>query len=237
MQVKKPLICEMAEQDRPREKFERFGADKLSDAELLALILRTGSRDGSAVALAEEILNLNISGTGLEKLYHLSQKDLTEIHGVGKVKATQILALCELSVRLSKLKALPRLSFNSPASIARYYMSEFRSYRQEHLIMLLLDCKNHLLGERLVSKGTVNASIAEPRDIYGEALRAGAAAIILIHNHPSGDATPSPADLTVTRRVLEAGELLGIQLLDHIIVAGSDYRSLKAEGLIKSSAE
>ena len=144
MQVKKPLICEMAEQDRPREKFERFGADKLSDAELLALILRTGSRERSAVALAEEILNLNISGTGLEKLYHLSQKDLTGIHGVGKVKATQILALCELSVRLSKLKALPRLSFNSPASIARYYMSEFRSYRQEHLMILLLDLQKPL---------------------------------------------------------------------------------------------
>ncbi len=236
MQVKKPLICEMSEQERPREKFERFGADKLSDAELLALILRTGSRDTSAVALAEKVLNLNLPGTGLEKLYHLSQKDLMKIRGVGKVKSGQILALRELSIRLSKLKSQPRLSFCSPASIARYYMAQFCSYRQEHLMMMLFDCKNHLLGERLISKGTVNASMAEPRDIFGEALGAGASGIILIHNHPSGDTTPSPADLAVTRRIFEAGELLGIHLLDHIIVAGGNYRSLKAEGLINSSA-
>lgn len=236
MQTKKPLICEMAKQDRPREKFELFGADKLSDAELLALILRTGSRDISAVTLAEEILNLNLPGTGLEKLYHLSRKDLLEIHGIGQVKATQILAICELSIRLSKLKSRQQLSFSSPSSIARYYMAEFCSYRQEHLMLLLFDCKNHLIGERLISKGTVNASMAEPRDIFGEALSAGAVAIILIHNHPSGDTTPSPADLTVTRRVFEAGELLGIHLLDHIIVAGSNYRSLKAEGFIASPA-
>lgn len=236
MQIKKPLISEMAEHERPREKFELFGADKLSDAELLALILRTGSRDMSAVALAEEILNLDLPGTGLEKLYHLSKKDLLEIRGIGKVKAIQMMALCELSIRLSKLKSRRQLSFSSPASIARYYMAEFQSYRQEHLMMLLFDCKNHLIGERLVSKGTVNASMAEPRDIFGEALSAGAAAIILIHNHPSGDTTPSPADLTVTRRIFEAGELLGVHLLDHIIVAGGNYRSLKAEGLVSTSA-
>ena len=164
MQVKKPLIHEMAEQERPREKFELYGADKMSDAELLALILRTGSRSLSAVALAEEILNLNLPGSGLEKLYHLSKKDLMEIHGVGRVKAIEILALCELSVRLSKLS------------------------------------------------------------------------IILIHNHPSGDTTPSTADLTVTKRILEAGELLGIRLLDHIIVAGDKYISLKAEGYMTPSA-
>ena len=141
MQVKKPLIHEMAEQERPREKFELYGADKMSDAELLALILRTGSRSLSAVALAEEILNLNLPGSGLEKLYHLSKKDLMEIRGVGRVKAIEILALCELSVRLSKLTFREQLSFSSPASIARYYMAEFRSYRQEHLMMMLLDSK------------------------------------------------------------------------------------------------
>lgn len=103
-------------------------------------------------------------------------------------------------------------------------------------MMLLFDCKNHIIGERLISKGTMNASMAEPRDIFGEALRGGAAAIVLIHNHPSGDTTPSPADLTVTQRVFEAGELVGIRLLDHIIVAGSEYISLKAEGLINSLA-
>lgn len=141
MSRKKPLIHEMTESERPREKFELYGGDRMSDAELLALILRTGTRNLSAVALAEEILNLDIPGSGLEKLYHLSKKDLMEIHGIGNVKATEILALCELSVRLSRLKSRERLSFNSPASIARYYMAEFRSYRQEHLKMMLLDSK------------------------------------------------------------------------------------------------
>ena len=232
MNTKKPLIHEMNIQERPREKFEHFGPDKLSDAELLALILRTGSRNKSAVCLSEEILDLDIPGIGLEKLYHLSKKELTDIPGVGDVKALQILAICELSKRLSKLKAREQISFCSPESIARYYMAEFRSYRQEHLMLLLFDSKNHLIGERLISKGTANASIAEPRDIFSEALRAGAVSIVLIHNHPSGDTTPSSADLTVTHRIYESGELLGIQLLDHIIVGNSDYRSLKAEGYL-----
>ena len=116
MSRKKPLIHEMRESERPREKFELYGGDKMSDAELLALILRTGSRNLSAVALAEEILNLDIPGEGLEKLYHLSKKDLMEIHGIGHAKATEILALCELSVRLSRLKSREHLSFSSPAS-------------------------------------------------------------------------------------------------------------------------
>ncbi len=236
MSRKKPLIHEMRESERPREKFELYGGDRMSDAELLALILRTGTRNLSAVALAEEILNLDIPGVGLEKLYHLSKKDLMEIHGIGHVKATEILALCELSVRLSRLKSREHLSFSSPASIARYYMAEFRSYRQEHLKMMLLDSKNHLIGERLISKGTVNASPAEPRDIFGEALRAGAVSIILIHNHPSGDTTPSPSDLSITQKLMEAGELLGIHLLDHIIVAGTQYKSLKAEGYMSLPA-
>ena len=232
MQRKKPLINEMAKQDRPREKFERLGAQKLTDAELLALILRTGTRILSAVALAEEILNLNIPGHGLEKLYHMSKKDLINIYGIGDVKSVQILALGELSIRLSKLKAREQISFHSPESIARYYMAEFRSYRQEHLMLLLFDSKNHLSGERLISKGTVNSSIAEPRDIYSEALRMGAVSIILIHNHPSGDITPSSADLTVTKRIRESGDLLGIRLLDHIIVGNGNYISMQEEGLM-----
>ena len=232
MNNKKPMMNELPKQDRPREKFERLGAEKLTDAELLALILRTGTQDMSAVSLSELILEQDVMGYGLEKLYHMSKKDLTSIHGVGEVKAMQILAICELSVRLSKIKAQKRMSFHSPDSIARYYMNEFQSYRQEHLKMILLDTKNHLMGERLISKGTVNASLAEPRDIFSEALRAGAISIVLIHNHPSGDATPSAADLMITQRICDAGELLGIRLIDHIIVGHGNYKSLKEEGFI-----
>ncbi|MDD3222248.1 MAG: JAB domain-containing protein [Clostridia bacterium] len=237
MKTKKILIAQMAEQDRPREKCERLGVDKLSDEELLALLLRTGTRNLSAVGLAGEILSMDIPGAGLEKLYHLSRKDLLAIRGIGKVKTSQIMAISELSIRLSKIEFRDRLSYSSPDAIARYYMTEFRAYRQEHLMMMLFDSKNHLIGERMVSKGTVNASMAEPREIFVEALRMDAVYIVLVHNHPSGDTTPSSADLAVTRRIFEAGSLIGIQLLDHIIVAGSQYRSLKAEGYIPLQRE
>lgn len=233
MNYKKPMMNELPEQERPREKFERLGAEKLTDAELLALILRTGTQNLSAVSLAEIILEQDVLGHGLEKIYHMSKNDLMQIPGVGEVKAIQILSICELSVRLSKIKARERISFQSPDSIARYYMNEFQAYRQEHLKMLLLDTKNQLMGERLISKGTANASLAEPRDIFSEALRAGAVSLILIHNHPSGDATPSAADLMITQRIYDAGELLGIRLLDHIIVGHGNYKSLKEEGFIE----
>ncbi len=232
MMYKKPMMNELPEQERPREKLERLGAERLTDAELLALILRTGTDHLSAVSLAEEILALDIGGHGLEKIYHMSKTDLMSIRGIGHVKAAQILAICELSIRLSKIKARERIAFHSPDSIARYYMNEFQSYRQEHLMMLLLDAKNQLMGERLISKGTANASMAEPRDIFSEALRMGALSVILIHNHPSGDVTPSSADLHITQRIYEAGELLGIHLIDHIIVGQGNYKSLKEEGLI-----
>ena len=237
MQVKKPLIHEMAEQERPREKFELYGADKMSDAELLALILRTGCQSLSAVALAEEILSLNLPGSGLEKLHHLSKKDLMEIHGVGRVKAIEILALCELSVRLSKLTSREQLSFNSPASIARYYTAEFRSYRQEHLMMMLFDSKNHLVGERLISKGTINASMAEPRDIFGEALRAGAFSIILIHNHPSGNPTPSVEDELITKKIKEMAECLEIEFIDQLIVGKHCFYSFASKKIYQNKED
>lgn len=234
MKEKKILIAQMAKQDRPREKCRLLGADKLSDEELLALILSTGTRNMSAVGLAEEILSMNIPGRGLGKLYHISKKDLLSVRGIGEAKSSQILAISELSIRLSKIEHRESLSYCSPASIARYYMMEFYSYRQEHLMMMLFDSKNHLIGERLVSKGTVNVSMAEPREIFVEALRLDAVSIILIHNHPSGDTTPSDDDLSVTRRIWAAGHLIGVELLDHIIVAGGQYKSLKAEGMMPS---
>ena len=222
MKTKKLLISEMPEQERPREKCALLGPEKLSDVELLALVLRTGTRNQSALALADEILG----GGGLEKLYHLSEKDLLAIRGIGRAKSSQLLAIAELSIRLSKLEFREKLSYRSPYTIARYYMAEFRSYRQEHLMMMMFDARSHRIVEQLISKGTVNGSI------FVEALRRNAVYIVLIHNHPSGDTTPSPDDLSVTQRIYEAGNLIGIHLMDHIIVAGDKYISLKAEGCI-----
>ena len=228
MKTKKLLISEMPEQERPREKCALLGPEKLSDVELLALVLRTGTRNQSALALADEILG----GGCLEKLYHLSEKDLLAIRGIGRAKSSQLLAIAELSIRLSKLEFREKLSYRSPYTIARYYMAEFRSYRQDHLMMIMFDARSHRIGEQLISKGTVNGSMAEPREIFVEALRRNAVYIVLIHNHPSGDTTPSPDDLSVTQRIYEAGNLIGIHLMDHIIVAGDKYISLKAEGCI-----
>ncbi len=232
MNNKKPLICEMIEEERPRERFARVGADHLTDTELLALILRTGTRSKSALSLADEILYSGSSDTGLKRLYRITGKDLLAIDGIGEVKMQQILALRELSVRLSKTECDLKMTMTSPASVAGYYISEFKTYKQEHLKLLMFDAKSHLIGERLISKGTANASIAEPRDILAEALNAGALSIILIHNHPSGDPSPSQQDIIITKRLFDAGELLGIHLQDHIIIAGDHYISMKSERMI-----
>lgn len=231
MKKNSKLIKNISINERPREKFDRFGAEKLTDAELLALILRTGSKNLGAVELAEHILDLDSPGIGLEKLFYISKFDLLKIKGIGNVKAIQILALSELMIRLSKIKIQPKISFSNPQSIADYYMDQFRTYRQEHLLMMLFDTKNHLLCEQLISKGSVNTSIAEPREIFREALRYGAVSIILIHNHPSGDPTPSHADIAITERIFDAGQLLGIQLLDHIIIGNRQYISMKQQQL------
>lgn len=222
----------MNSEDRPRERFTLVGAANLSDTELLALILRTGTKDKSALALADEILNTGSFDTGLRRLFGITPRDLLDIDGIGEVKMQQILALRELSVRLSKSESDLRLTLASPTSVARYYMSEFKTYRQEHLKLLMFDAKSHLIGERLISKGTANASLAEPRDILAEALNHGALSIILIHNHPSGDPSPSQQDIYITKRLFDAGELIGIHLQDHIILAGDHYISMKSEGMI-----
>lgn len=232
MNIKKPLIAEMNTEDRPRERFAQVGVEQLTDTELLALILRTGARDKSALTLADEVLYTGGSESGLKKLYKITEKDLLSIEGIGVVKMQQILAIRELSVRLSKSECDFRLTMASPASVARYYMAEFKTYRQEHLKLLMFDAKSHLIGERLISKGTANASLAEPRDILAEALNAGALSIILIHNHPSGDPSPSQQDIMITKRLYDAGELIGIHLQDHIILAGDHYISMKSEAMI-----
>lgn len=227
----KHTIREMLETERPYEKCCQRGPESLSDPELLAVILRTGTKGESVLDLSRRILE-EAGGDGILGLHGLSGDRLRSIRGIGQVKSLQLLCILELSRRLAKASAGTRLDFASPASIAAYYMEDMRHLQQEHMKLLMLNTKSRLIGEKDIYKGTANASLVSPRELFIEALRAGAVSIILLHNHPSGDPTPSQADKAVTLRVRKAGEFIGIDLLDHIIIGNNCYISLLEEGLM-----
>ena len=219
-------------QMQPYEKCAEYGPEFLTDAELIACIIRSGTKEYTSVALAEHLLNMRKGKDGLAGLCGLSFKELTEVSGIGRVKAVQILCLFELAKRMSRRQARKTLDFHAPESIAEYYMEDFRHKEQENLLLLLLDNKSHLLGEKLLFTGTVNASIVSPREIYLEALKYHAVGIILLHNHPSGDPAPSDADRRITRKIRDAGNLLDVPLLDHIIIGDKRYVSFHEEGYL-----
>lgn len=225
---------EMTAEERPYEKCERFGPGSLTDTELLAVLLRTGTRGVSSLELARKLLYPE-DGTQKKGETHLqrwTKEKLMQLPGIGKVKAAQILCLCELSKRLSQLSAREELDFSKPNTIAEYYMEDMRHRRQEHMKLLMLNTRSRLIGEAELSKGTVNMSVVSPRELFVEALQKNAVYIILMHNHPSGDPTPSNEDVLVTRRIKEAGMLIGIELLDHIIIGDNCYVSMTEKKLL-----
>lgn len=221
----------LSELERPYEKCERFGAGSLSDAELLAVFLRTGSREENALELARRILYY-AGEDGILGIHHFSIERLKKMKGIGRVKAVQIVCISELAKRLAKAKACEMLQFTCPASIARYYMEDMRHERQEVMKLLMLNSKSRLIGESDISKGTVNASLITPRELFIEALQKNAVSIIIMHNHPSGDPAPSREDMLVTERIRQAGELIGIELLDHIVIGNNCYISFSEQGLL-----
>lgn len=218
---------ELPEELRPYERCQKFGAEVLSDAELLAVLIKSGTRKKSAYQVALDVLNLHPAEKGLAGVSKLSLEQFTTIPGIGKIKATQILCAIELSKRLVRTSRNQVPCFQSPDRIAQYYMEEYRCLTQEQVLLLMLDTKNQLLKQMVISKGTVNSSVITPREVFVEALRTGAVNIILLHNHPSGDPTPSEADILITKRMKETGDLIGIALLDHIIIGDKKYISLK----------
>lgn len=219
-------------QMQPYEKCISYGPQFLTDAELIACIIRSGNKEYTSVALAEELLKLRKGKDGLSGLCSLTHEELTDVPGIGKVKALQIQCVFELAKRMSRQTAKETLNFKEPESIAKYYMEDFRHKEQEQLMLLFLDNKSNLLGEKQIFTGTVNASIVSPREIYLEALRYHAVGIIMLHNHPSGDPTPSNADLRITKKVREAGILLDIPLLDHIVIGDKKYVSFHEKGYL-----
>ena len=223
-------IKDIKKENRPYEKFLSKGPEALTDSELLAIIIRTGTYNQTSIELADSVLDLSKSNNILG-ITHLSIKELQTIKGIGLVKAVQIKCVAELSRRISKSNVVFDKEFISPEIIASYYMEDLRHLETERLIVVMLNTKHRFLGDFELSKGTVNASMASPREAYIEALKSGAVYIVLIHNHPSGDPLPSREDIVTTKRMKEAGNIIGITLIDHIIIGDNKYISLKQRGL------
>jgi len=225
-------IQDLPDDEKPYEKFEAYGAEYLTDAELLAVLLRSGAKGISALDLARTLLRPEYSKGGLTGLYHLSVRELQRIPGIGRVKAIQLKCLLELSRRIAKEKSRTKLYFDQPGAIAEHYMEDFRHCEQEQMMVLMLNTKGMLLGEEIISKGTVNASLVSPREIYLKALSYHAVSIVLLHNHPSGDPIPSEEDIFLTTRIKKAGEMLGIELLDHLVLGDRKYISFREKGIL-----
>ncbi|WP_408954917.1 DNA repair protein RadC [Natroniella sp. ANB-PHB2] len=220
-------IKDMPSEERPREKLAKYGATTLSTAELLALILRTGSKKRTALDLANKLLT---ACEGVKCLVDLSIEELQQIKGIGLAKASQLKAVAELSKRLLSVHSdLTKIS--SPEDIAQFMIPKLKDFHQESFQIVLLNTKNEIIGVREIFRGSLNNSIVHPREVFRLAIKKSSAAIILAHNHPSGDVTPSQEDIEVTKRLFQVGELVGIEVLDHLIIGFDDYFSLKAKNL------
>lgn len=225
-------IKEKSEVLRPYEKCLAKGAETLSDEELLAVIIRCGTRNENSVALAERILSMGTTGGGLLNIMDFSVKDLMKIRGIGKVKAVQIKCIGELSRRIVRCSRGRRMKFDSAQAVADYYMEDMRYLKREKIMALMVDTACQYVGEYEVSLGTVNTSLVSPREIFIEALKCEAVNIILVHNHPSGNPEPSSEDVVMTTNIGNIGKFIGIGIIDHIIIGDNTYISLREKGII-----
>jgi DNA repair protein RadC len=225
-------IKDLPEGERPRERLLKYGAENLTDAELLAIIIRTGSRSETAVNLSQRLLLGEKGVNGLRFLVEASIEELGKIKGIGIAKAAQIKAAIEIGKRLASLSQSERPVIKCPGDVRNLLMEEMRYLDKEYFKIILLNIKNQVIHVEDVSVGSLNSSIVHPREIFKIAIRRSSAALILVHNHPSGDPTPSGEDVEITRRLVESGKLLGIDVLDHVIIGDGRYTSLKEKGLI-----
>lgn len=216
--------------ERPREKLYSHGVEALSNAELLALIIRTGYGEDTAIDVAQRILSMDNRGIGY--LADATMQELTDIKGIGVCKAAQILAAIEIGKRLNRRGHHDKIKVTSPGIIADLMMDEMRFLSKEHFKIAILDTKNQILVIENISIGTLNASIVHPREVFSIAIKRNANSIILIHNHPSGDPAPSNEDINITNRLIDAGNLVGIKVLDHIIIGDNKYISFREKNLI-----
>jgi len=224
-------IKDWPEAERPREKLLRQGAEALSDAELLALVLRTGDAASRASALDHARLLLTRFGS-LRELAAATTGELCQVRGIGPAKAAELQAVFQIARRFGTQALRPGERFTSSAEVFRHYHERLRDRRKELFLALLLDSKNRVLREVQVSEGSLTASIVHPREVFAPVVRESAAAVLFVHNHPSGDPTPSREDIEITARLRDAGELMGVRVLDHIIIGSGDYVSFADRGLL-----
>lgn len=227
-------IKQLPESERPYEKLEIYGEKMLSNAELLAIIIKSGTKENTSVELANKILSL-VDNNVLQSLQDFSLEDFKKIKGIGKVKAVQLKAVCELARRMSQPVNKKNIKVNSSIDVAELLMEELRFEKIEHVKLLLLNAKNIIVRIIDISKGGMNSAIVEPKEILQEAIKSGIPKIILVHNHPSGDSTPSKADIELTKRLYSAANIIGIQLLDHIVIGDRCYTSIfSAERIVEN---
>lgn len=214
--------------ERPYEKLETYGPKTLTNAELLAIIIKNGTKEDTAVGLAQKILKLNES-TQKDDISFLQDISITEymqIRGIGKVKAIQLLAVCEIAQRMNQPINYHKIKINNSKDVATLLMNELKYEKREKAKLILLNSKNIIIKIKDISYGGTNFAMIEPKEILNEAIKMQAPKMILVHNHPSGDATPSQADFRITDKIYEASEILGIQFLDHIIIGNNQYESI-----------
>ena len=225
-------------EDRPRERLLKFGPEQLSDAELVAILLGTGRKDCSVIELARELLHhceVKQPGAALHYLVQLHGAELKQVAaGLGEAKVCQLLAGFHLGLRASRVKPKP-IDLCNPRAVYEYLAPLMSLRQQEEFMVILLNAKNHVIDVECITKGTLTASLVHPREVFRSAIRRSAHAIILAHNHPSGDPSPSREDREVTRRLIEAGKLIGIEVLDHLIVGDGRYTSFRERGLVEWS--
>lgn len=221
-------LKELPVMERPYEKLELYGPEKLTSAELLAIIIKTGTKEETAVQLAQRVLKINETNKSddLTFLQDISITELTKIKGIGKVKAIQLLAVVELAKRINIPMNSNIIKVKNTADIVKLLMNEMRNEKRERVKLVLLNSKNVILKIKDISYGGSNFAYIEPKDILYEAIKMQAPRIILVHNHPSGDTTPSKSDYNITDRIYESASLMGIELLDHIIIGNNKYESV-----------
>jgi len=222
-------ITRWPKKERPRERLLQHGPQPLSEAELLGILIGKGTRRKTAIDLARELLDQYES---LQKLFSRSPSELMKVKGIGSAKAATLSAAFALVRRIQSQEKSTKISFKRSSDVANHYLPLMRDLRKEVFKVLLINRANRLIKEVTISEGTLEASLVHPRDVFREALLEPATGVILIHNHPSGNPSPSEEDLRITKQLVEAGRLLGIKVYDHIILAGEDYRSLADEGLL-----
>ena len=218
-------IKDLPKQNRPRERFLKHGPEVLSDAELFAIFLRTGCQGENVIDMSNRL----IAEYGLDKLFECSLKELQKIKGIGPIKAMQILTMSELGKR-HKDSQKPVKKINCAEDVFNLFHERLKDKKEEHFYILMLNTQNNVIGEKRISKGILDASNVHPREVFKPAIRNSASKIILVHNHPSGDPTPSAEDKEITRRLIDAGEGLGIKVVDSVIVGGGKWGSLNESG-------